>query len=379
MERRGSSIIADLGALYRAPFMIGDILRRAQSEAIGAFGLNPQECPYRIAASGTHWHLRDYAAQPTSQSLLIVAAPIKRPYIWDLAPRVSAISRCLREGFHVYLVEWVPEAGRTQNCGLDEHAKAIAECVAMITREAAGTRPYLIGHSLGGTLAAIFSALAPASIQGLILLGAPLCFEPATSKFRDALVALLPPDISEADPFPGSLLSCMAALAAPGTFIWSRLLDAALSVTDRRALEIHALVERWSLDEVPLPGKLVHQIMQWLFRENRFCRGTLEVCGTVVGPSTLSVPTLAVVNTADEIAPLTSIKPCIDALPVTDARFIEYKGEIGVGLQHLGILVGREAHGSVWPEIVSWLRAHGQSQDAQTIVPGGDSLSVSNS
>ena len=107
------------------------------------------------------------------------------------------------------------------------------------------------------------------------------------------------------------------------------------------ALEIHALVERWSLDEVPLPGKLVHQIMQWLFRENRFCRGTLEVCGAVVGPSTLSVPTLAVVNTADEIAPLTSIKPCIDALPVMDARIIEYKGEIGVGLQHLGILVGR--------------------------------------
>ena len=89
----------------------------------------------------------------------------------------------------------------------------------MISGQTSGTRPFLIGHSLGGTLAAIFSALAPASIQGLILLGAPLCFEPATSKFRDALVALLPPDVSETDPFPGSLLSYMATLAAPGTFI----------------------------------------------------------------------------------------------------------------------------------------------------------------
>jgi polyhydroxyalkanoate synthase subunit PhaC len=336
--------------------MIGDVLRRAQSEAIGAFGLNPQECPYRIVASGAHWYLRDYAAQPTSPSLLILAAPIKRPYIWDLAPSVSAVSRCLREGLHVYLLEWAYETGRIQNCGLDEHAKAVAECVAIITNEAAGTKPCLIGHSLGGTLAAIFGALAPASIQGLILLGAPLCFEPATNRFRDALVALLPPEVSEDDPFPGSLLSCMATLAAPGTFIWSRLLDAALSITDGQALEIHALVERWSLDEVPLPGKLVHQIMQWLFRENRFCRGTLEVCGAVVGPSSLSVPTLAVVNTADEIAPLTSIKPCIDSLPVMDARIIEYKGEFGVGLQHLGILVGRQAHACVWPEIIAWLQ-----------------------
>lgn len=154
----------------------------------------------------------------------------------------------------------------------------------------------------------------------------------------------------------------MATLAAPGTFIWSRLLDAALSVTDGQALEIHALVERWSLDEVSLPGKLVHQIMQWLFRENRFCRGTLEVCGTVVGPSSLSVPTLAVINIADEVAPLASIKPCIDAIPLADVQLIKYPGEIGVGLQHLGVLVGRQAHARVWPEIISWLKAHGQIQ-----------------
>jgi len=151
-------------------------------------------------------------------------------------------------------------------------------------------------------------------------LGAPLCFEPATSKFRDALVSLIPPELSDADPCPGSLLSYIATLAAPGTFIWSRLTDAALSVTDGRALEIQARVERWILDEVSLLGKLVHQIMQWLYRENRFCRGTFKVRETLVGPSSLSVPTLAVVNMADDVAPLASVKPCIDAMPVRDVR-----------------------------------------------------------
>ena len=261
---------------YRAYFALADILRRAQSDVLGAFGLGPQECRYEITESGSHWRLRDYPAQLTGPALLIVAAPIKRPYIWDLTPSVSAIRYCLREGLHVYLLEWLPDSLRNQNIGLDEYAEAISECSARIARDEGGTKPFLIGHSLGGTLAAISSALIPERIKGLVLLGAPLCFEPATSQFRDGLVALVPPMLSETGRFPGSLLSYVATLAAPGTFIWSRLMDAALSLTDGEALEIHGRVERWTLDEIPLPGRSVSQIIRWLYCENRFCRGTLE-------------------------------------------------------------------------------------------------------
>jgi polyhydroxyalkanoate synthase len=134
-------------------------------------------------------------------------------------------------------------------------------------------------------------------------------------------------------------------------------MDAALSAGDRWAMDIHARVERWALDEVPLPGKLVHQIIDWLYRENRLCGGTLEVNGRPIDPANLSIPTLAVVNTADEVAPLASVKPFADALPAKAVRIIEYPGEVGVGLQHLGILVGRDAQTKIWPQIVSWLNS----------------------
>jgi polyhydroxyalkanoate synthase len=98
-----------------------------------------------------------------------------------------------------------------------------------------------------------------------------------------------------------------------------------------------------------------HQIIQWLYRENRFCRGILKVNEALVGPSNLSVPTLAVVTMTDDVAPLASVKPCIDAMPTTGVRIIQYPGEVGVGLQHLGILVGRQARAHVWPEIISWI------------------------
>jgi polyhydroxyalkanoate synthase len=110
---------------------------------------------------------------------------------------------------------------------------------------------------------------------------------------------------------------------------------------------------------MPLPGKLVHQIIEWLYRENRFCSNELKIGEKVVGPSTLSVPTLAVVNIADEVAPPSSLKPFADA--TKNVHIIEYPGELGVCLQHLGILVGRHAQAHVWPEILSWLKSQRSS------------------
>jgi polyhydroxyalkanoate synthase len=252
----------------------------------------------------------------------------------------------------------MPASRQTENAGLEQCVQAISECVMMVSATAPAARPFLIGHSLGGTLAAIFGASVPESIEGLVLLSAPLCFRPGESPFRDALVSLVPPTVSDdAEAFPGSLLSHMSMLAAPDTFVWSRLTDAMLSAADRHAMEVHARVERWALDEASLPGRLVHEIIEWLYRENRLCRGLLAIGGTAVGPARLAAPTLAVVNTSDAVAPLSSLKPFIQAMPTDDTRIIEYPGEVGVCLQHLGMLVGRRAQAQVWPEIVSWINS----------------------
>ncbi len=350
--------LALIGLFRHAHFALLDLMRRAQGQALGAIGFGPTELPFKVIASGPYWRLRDYGPSGAEPSLLIVAAPIKRPYIWDLAPHVGAIGYCLDHGLRVCLVEWIPPTPTDPPVGLDECAHAISECVGRIVSEPNATKPFLIGHSLGGTLAAIFAACEPHSVRGLLLLGAPLCFEPATSRFRDALVSLIPSGLPEMPVVPGSLLSQASALASPHTFVWSRLADAAASMGDREAREIHTRVERWALDETPLPGRLVRQMVEWLYRENQFCRGTLTVLGRGIGPSCLDLPTLAVVNTQDEVAPLASIEPLLAALPTNDVSVIRYDGEIGVALQHVGILVGREAYAKVWPDILAWLAAH---------------------
>jgi polyhydroxyalkanoate synthase len=347
-----------MDALCQAQFALMDALRRAQGDALGALGLGPAECDYRVLASGLHWRLRAYSTARRGPPVLIVAAPIKRPYIWDLAPARSAIRYCLNQRLSVYLLEWLPPKRGQASADLNEYAgPAISECLAKAADDADGEKPFLMGHSLGGTLAAIHAALNPQGVRGLVLLGAPLCFQPGVSRFRDALVSLVPSGLSDIDVVPGSLLSQVSALASPSTFIWSRLTDAVLSLTDPAATATHARVERWALDEAPLPGRLVHEIVDWLYREDRFCRGTLAICGREVGPSALRLPTLMVINMADEIAPPASVTPFAQAMPDGAACVIEYPGETGVGLQHLAILIGRQAYAHLWPKIMSWIEA----------------------
>src|SRR5215831_20574617 len=114
-----------------------------------------------------------------------------------------------------------------------------------VARQAGGKTPLIMGHSLGGTLAAIFAAFDPPSIRGLLLLSTPLCFAPGSCRFRDAIVAMAPPNLAAMEIVPGSLLSQLSLMASPETFLWSRLVDFVLSVGDQEALIVQACVERW--------------------------------------------------------------------------------------------------------------------------------------
>jgi hypothetical protein len=69
--------------------------------------------------------LRAYAPGSENRpSLVIVSAPIKRPYVWDLAPSISVIQTCMRAGFGTYLIDW-REATGTARRGLAAYADAL--------------------------------------------------------------------------------------------------------------------------------------------------------------------------------------------------------------------------------------------------------------
>jgi polyhydroxyalkanoate synthase len=123
--------------------------------------------------------LRIYGAGEPGPLLLIVPAPIKRAYIWDLMPGRSVVRHAIRSGFGVGLIEWT-EPERNGTCrDLDDYAhRLIGLAVEAMSTAYGGRELLLAGHSLGGTLAAIFATVQPEKVRGLVLVEAPLHFGP---------------------------------------------------------------------------------------------------------------------------------------------------------------------------------------------------------
>jgi polyhydroxyalkanoate synthase len=267
------------------------------------------------------------------------------------------VARALAHGLDVHLVEWTDPGPAEQDFGLDEYAgRMLHACVQAVTSRTGQSRVVLIGHSLGGTLAAVFAGRHPELVRGLALLEAPLHFGPDAGAFAP-LVALLPrSDRSSAGSagVPGSFLNIVTAVADPVSIQAARYADLLLSVGDRDLLASHMRVERWALDEFLMPGRLFHDVVERLYRRDEFAAGELTITGRRVGPATLTAPMFTVLNPYSRLIPPESILPVHHAAAASAKRIVRYRGDVGVALQHVGVLVGRNAHRHLWPILLEW-------------------------
>jgi polyhydroxyalkanoate synthase subunit PhaC len=337
-----------------------DEARRQIGRGLDAFGLGPKETPHRIVAEFRGARLRAYHDRESAQGpvLLIIPAPFKKAYIWDLLPDVSVVRRSLDRGLRVYLLEWLVPAKSEDGFGLVEYADHLPGlALGAIADETGVSSPLLAGHSLGGTFAAIFATLHPERVGGLILVDAPLAFGQDGGPLAHAVAAIPHARTirqASGDRVSGSVINSLSAAAAPGAFQFQRMADFAASLFDPKALAIHARVQRWSYDEFPLPGRLFEETLEQLYREDRFLAGTLQVGRRRTGIARLRSPVMAVINPVGRIVPPRSILKGLEAVPNLSFQVLEYEGDRGPMLQHLGPLVAPLAHERLWPKILDW-------------------------
>jgi len=347
-----------------------DRARRMRGATMDRLGYGPTESAHGIVLSTPAMRLRYYGGhEPNGPVALIVPAPIKRHYIWDLSPGRSVVQHALRAGMQVYLIEWVAPGAEENLLGLDDYGYALIDrCIDAITAEAnaAGRSAaplFLLSHSLGGVFATIYATLQPQRVAGLVLVEAPLHFGAAAGAFAP-LLAFAPRAGRVTDwcsPVPGALLSITSMAASPATFGVERYADLMASLDSREMLKGHLMVERWTLDETPMAGRLFEQVVEELYREDRLMQGRLTIAGRRIGPRDLVAPLLAVYDPRSVIIPPASTLAFCEAAASPLQRLLAYEGDTGVGLAHVGALVGRNAHASLWPAIFDWMRTLGVS------------------
>lgn len=336
-----------------------DRFRAGQGRWLESLGWGPEQTPARAVLERPQLVLKAYAgAAVDAPPVLLVPAPIKHSYIWDLAPGASVVRACLEHGLRPYLVDWrKPQAG----AGLAAYGdRFLGECVAAIRTEC-GDRPVaLAGHSLGGILTAIFAALHPAEVGALVLLGSPLHFSFAREDGalgpvieaveRRGLLKTMPGRV------PGSLLSQAGFMASPLAFGRERWHDWLRSLPQAESRRIHMQVERWSLDEMPLARRLIEDLVRCLYPANAFVTGRLRVGARRVAARAVTAPLLVVGDRACPVVPPSAVLPFYERAASAEKRWLWYEGDVGVAIRHVGMLVGRNAHAQLWPQILGWIR-----------------------
>jgi polyhydroxyalkanoate synthase len=339
-----------------------DQTRRWQGKLFDWVGWGAQETPFRVALTEPGLILRAYGdSQAAGPVLLIVAAPLKHAHIWDLDPETSVVRRCLNGGLRVYLLQWQRPGWRERGLGLADYAdRFILDCLHTIEAETGQSQVFLAGHSLGGTFVALFAALYPERVKGLILLGAPVHFGPEAGLLGElAAVAPRAPGITALiGNMPGSIISTAGFIAAPVAFGWERWLDWLACLGDVRAMRTYLRVERWACEETPIAQRLFEEVLELLCREDRFMRGTLKIGDKPAAPAQVTAPLLSVIDPRCRLTPPAAVLPFHQAVSSGETKLLEYQGDTGVSVQHVGMLVGQEAHRRLWPEVIGWMHTH---------------------
>jgi polyhydroxyalkanoate synthase subunit PhaC len=252
-------------------FALSDVLRRQAGAGLDLCGMGPIEAGWREVARFPGARLRAYqTVGKTGPIMLILPAPFKRAYIWDLLPPVSVVRAALRRGARVYLLEWLVPGPGERDFGLAKYAMQLPEqAVDAITRETGERQIALVGHSIGGTFAAIFASVLPDRVSRLGLIDAPIAFADAGGPIAESVTRAPHARRLEefvGSPVAGSAIDLFSVGAVPEAFLLQRWTDFFASLASPEAMAVHLRVVRWTLDEFPLPGRLFEEIAEDLYR-----------------------------------------------------------------------------------------------------------------
>src|SRR5216683_7086210 len=131
----------------------------------------------RTAYEGGKLRLRHYAPVEPAHStpILFVYALTKRAFILDLAPGRSVVKSLARQGFHIYLTDWIAPTSGDSSRGLDAYVNEdLLNAVRVIAAERGTSQVSIIGYCLGALLGVIYTALHPWDVRNLVALTVPL-------------------------------------------------------------------------------------------------------------------------------------------------------------------------------------------------------------
>jgi polyhydroxyalkanoate synthase len=263
--------------------------------------------------------------------LFLIYSLLNKPTILDLSPEMSMINAFTREGYDVYLLDFGALGYEDKDLTLDDYIKKhIQKGVRRALLHSKADQISVLGYCLGGTLAAIYAAVAEEPVKNLVLFAPPIDFKESMKwkKWDRAFKnKTLPVD---------ELIDALEFIPASGVKSFIKTLTLPITVTsylsvlkragDENYVKKWSTINDWANDHVPFSGAALKKIIGDLYINNKLMNGQLLIENEKVQLSTIKSSLLIVSALDDELVPPEMSQPMMDKTGSTDKTFKTVRG-----------------------------------------------------
>jgi len=250
---------------------------------------------------------RPMSEKQYAKPLLIVPPQINKYYIFDLSPTNSFVQYALKNGLQVFTVSWRNPDARHREWGLSTYVEALEEALN-VCRAITGARDVnLIGACAGGLTMAALQGVLQAKRQMRRVSSATYLVSLLDSEIDSPATLFLDEQALEAAKrrsyqhgvLDGKDMARVFAWMRPNDLIWNYFVNNYLLGKAPPAYD----VLYWNNDNTRLPAALHGDLLDF-FKHNPLSRpGGLEVCGTAIDLSKVTVDSFSVAGINDHITP----------------------------------------------------------------------------
>lgn len=290
------------------------------------------------------------ASMGRQSTILLVPSLINRWFVLDLRKGASIIEALSNRGFDVFCMDWGEPNDEDRFLEWDTVVARLARTVRRTARIANVDRIGLLGYCIGGTLAAIHTAIDPRYIASLVNLAGPIDF--AHAGFLGHMTNprwFDPAAIASAGNMSAAQMQ-MGFLALRPTSQLSKLVGMIDRSTDPARLEALQALEAWAGDNIAFPAAAYSRYIRNLYQDNELVRRQHYIAGKLADLSAIKCPVLTVTTTRDVICPPPS------ALALNTHVGTEDVTELSIPGGHVGAVVGEKAQTLLVPHLAEFFR-----------------------
>jgi polyhydroxyalkanoate synthase subunit PhaC len=241
-----------------------------------------------------------------SRPLLVVPPPIGRFYFLDLRPGRSFVEHAVDQGLHVFLISWRNPTAQQSGWDLDTYARRVVGALDVVKQISGSRDVNTLGFCAGGIiLTTVLNHLAHTGDDSVHSAGYAVTLLDFDS--RAPIGAFSSPRLLELARRGSERSGIITAQSLGAVFSWMRPDDLVFGYLVRQWLmgEDPPVFDilAWNADGTNLPARLHAQFLD-IFRNNTLvAKGALEVLGTPLDVSAITLPTFVTGAVNDHLTP----------------------------------------------------------------------------